>query len=359
MARYNAARQGPIVRERAYTFAMLNIGIIGCGHWGPNHIRNLSRLRGVAVRTVADLSRKRLDAVLPLYPGVTGTTKPDEVLEDPAIDAVVIATPTVTHAALVSRALRRGKHVLVEKPLARTVAEARRLVAQAAKHERILMVGHVFLYNGGIQELRRRTRKDCGTVHYLHATRTNLGPFREDVNVVWDLASHDVSVFSHVLGEEPVEVSARGACYLRKDIADVAFITLQYPSGVVGNIHVSWLDPEKVRTITAVGTRRMVTWNDLHPTEPVRIFDKRVDREPYYSDFGEFQLLAREGAVVSPKVKLHEPLFAQAEAFAKACRTGRPPVADGRHGLRVVEVLHAVQQSINAGGTPKRVRYAE
>lgn len=306
----------------------------------------------------ADVSTARLDSVTAIYPDLRATTDTAAVLAAPDVDAVVVATPTATHAALVTEALRHDKHVLVEKPIARTAREARRLAALAEAQGRILMVGHVFLYNGGIQALRKHVRKDCGALRYVHATRTNLGPFRDDVNVVWDLASHDVSIFSYLLEEEPVEVSARGGCYLREDNADVAFITLQYPSGIVGNIHASWLHPRKVRTITAVGDQRMVTWDDLEPDEPVRIYNKRVDREPYWTDFGDFQLRAREGSIVSPRVELREPLAVQADAFLKACRTRQAPLANATHGVRVVEVLEAVQRSMDGGGAPKRVRRA-
>ncbi|TET36366.1 MAG: Gfo/Idh/MocA family oxidoreductase [Planctomycetota bacterium] len=335
---------------------MVNIGVVGIGHWGPNHVRNFSQLSGSTVVAVADTSEERRKAILASYPEVTAYKTADELFAHDGLDAVVIATPTATHYELVKAALGAGLDVLAEKPLAVTAVQCRELDELAKKNGRVLMVGHVFLFNSGILKLKECSDDgSLGKVYYGHATRVNLGPIREDVGAVFDLATHDISIFNYIFGGCPTTVSASGKCFLQKELEDLAFLTLTYPSGQVANVHVSWLDPKKIRTITLVGDRKMVTWDDLDPVGPIHIYDKSVIQEPYYESFGEFHLLAREGDITIPKVKMSEPLRAQSQHFIDCISKRAESFSDGAFAAGVVAVLEATQKSIEAGGAPVEV----
>jgi len=332
---------------------MINLGVIGCGQWGPNHIRNFSQVQDTRVLMCSDLNRNRLRVMKESFRTVHPTAHYKDILKHPKIDAVVIATPSASHYKLVKESLLAGKDVLCEKPLCLHEKHARELIQIAKRKKKILMVGHVFLYNSGIQALKRLIqRKHCGQIYYLHSERTNLGPFRQDVNAVWDLAAHDVSIFNYLLGARPIEVTARGGIYLQKKLEDVAFITLTYPKKILVSIHVSWLDPRKVRQITVVGDKRMAIWDDLDQTGPVRIYDRQVVQKYYYETFGEFQLLAKEGTITIPKVDLYEPLKVQDKEFIKAVQTRHQPLSDGTTGLEVVKVLKAAERSLARRGAP-------
>jgi predicted dehydrogenase len=332
---------------------MIGIGVIGCGHWGPNHIRNLSAVAGAKVHTAADLDARRRATVEKLFPDVRAVADHRELLRDDRISAVVIATPTATHHALVKEALEAGRDVLCEKPLAISTEQARDLAETAAKHQRVLMVGHTFLFNPGILKLKSLLDEDiAGNTHYMHAVRTNLGPIRSDVNVVMDLASHDISIFNFLRGALPTTVSARGGKFLRSQIDDVAFITLDYPGNVMGSIMVSWLHPAKVRQVTVVGDRRMIVWNDLGQMGPLMIFDKTVQREATYADFGEYHLLAREGDITIPRVTLAEPMKLEAEHFVHCLKERARPRTPAEQGVEVARVLDAIAHSMAQGGAP-------
>ena len=344
----------------------IRVGVIGCGHWGPNHIRNFSTLAGSSVAACADTNAERLRAMKRLFPALATMSDYRQLLAAPNVDAVVVATPTATHHAIASEALRRGKHVLVEKPLALTVAHSRELGRLARAQHRVLVVGHTFLFNTGIRKLKECIASgEVGKVYYLHAARTNLGPIRRDAGVVWDLASHDVAIFNYLLNAEPLEVSARAERFFRKGIEDVAFISLSYPHRVIANIHVSWLDPKKVRQIVISGSRKMLSWDDLATTGPVMIYDKGVlakghDRflEPYYESYGDFQLLPREGDMVIPHLKLEEPLQAEARHFLECVRGGANTISGPDAGLAVVKALAAIKKSITANGRPVKLARA-
>jgi predicted dehydrogenase len=272
------------------------------------------------------------------------------------LDALVVATPTSTHASIVRDALDAGLHVLCEKPMCSTVMDAQELAARAAAEGLLLMVGHVFLFNSGILRLRQLVKENTlGTLRYLNCRRTNLGPIRNDVNAVWDLASHDVSIANFLLDAMPAEVSAVGQSYLQSPVQDVAFLTLRYPNDVLVHIHVSWLDPVKVREITVVGDAKMAVWDDVASLGPIRIFDKGVIRSRPYSDYGEFQLLTREGDVSIPRVVMEEPLRAQARQFVRVLAGAENNFADARFGLGVVKVLAAADASMARGGAPVHV----
>lgn len=341
---------------------MLKLAVIGLGHWGPNHIRNFYAMQDVVVVAGVDPDVKRRQRVQLMYHDVECMESADTVWQRADIDAVVVSTPTSTHYVLVKKALESGKHVLCEKPLASNSREAWELVRLAETAGKVLMVGNVFLFNAGIEYTKAALQRNMvGRIYYLNAVRTNLGPFRYDVNAAWDLASHDIYILNHLINERPASVSASGGCYLLKEkkIEDIVFLTLEYPSGILGHIHVSWLDPRKVRQITVVGEQKMILWDDLGSPGPVTIYDRKVDREPLYSTFGEFQLLAREGDVVYPRVPAQEPLAAQARAFAAWVVEGKEPQGRGaaRQGAEVVDVLEAADRSLQNNGRKERVIY--
>lgn len=329
----------------------VRVGIVGCGYWGPNLVRNFQSLEGCRVAAIADLNPERVAALAARHPGVACVQDYRRVLDDGGVDAVAVATNLSSHARVVADALGAGKHVLVEKPMTDDPRSARELVALAASRGRVLMTGHTFLYNLAVAEVRRRVAEgELGRVLYLHTERTNLGPIRRDTNVIWDLASHDVSVFIHLLGEVPGTVAAHGASYLQPGRADVVFVSLRFPGGAIGNIHVSWLDPCKVRRLTVIGDGKMLLFDDMATLEPIRIYDKGVERGKRYDSFGEFQLVLRDGDILIPKVTMSEPLRNECAAFLEAVRTGSPPLSDGAFGLDVVRVLDAAQRSLDAGG---------
>jgi predicted dehydrogenase len=332
----------------------VKIGVIGCGEWGPNHIRNFSSLSDSTVVACSDLDLQRLSDVKARYPHLRTTASYEDLLASD-VDAVVVATPTSTHYEVVKTALLAGKHVLCEKPLCTDAAEGVELVRLAEDRARVLMVGHVFMFNVGIQKLKEYLQKGAlGQIYYLHSTRTNLGPIRQDVNVVWDLASHDISIFLYLLETLPVRVSAMGQAFIRsgqKTIEDVAFASLEYPDRISAHVHVSWLSPRKVRELTVVGDIRMAVWNDLSPSEPLRLYEKGVTRR-HYTDFGEFHTLLRDGDIHIPKLDLIEPLRLQSSHFLQAVRQRTRPISDGASGVKVVRVLAAIERSLQMHGAP-------
>ncbi len=278
-----------------------------------------------------------------------------ELLQTAEVDAVVVAAPTGLHYTVVKAALEANKHVLCEKPLCTACHEAAELVALAKARQRVLMTGHVFLFNSGIVKLKELvTSGDPGRIYYLRALRTNLGPVRRDVNSVCDLATHDIAIFNWVLNSRPESVSAVGGCFLQEGIEDVAFISLRYPNQVLAHIQVSWLDPKKLREIVVVGDRKMVIWDEMAPAGPIMVYDKTVVRQDY-EDFGQFQLLTREGDITIPNVRMEEPLKAQNRYFLKCVGEGRLPMNDGPFAVDVVKVLEAIEKSLKSSGAPAPV----
>ena len=337
-----------------------NIAVIGLGRWGPNHVRNFSAIRDCRVVAAVDSSGPTRSRFAEAHPEIRAVSDYREVLASKDVDAVVVATPTFTHFEIVAAAIAAGKHVLCEKPLTDRSEDAWQLVYAAKQSGIHLMAGHVFLFNPGIEFLAQALREGtAGKVYYLNAIRTNLGPFRSDVNAAWDLASHDIYIFNHLLASRPTHVSAVGAGFLRPNIEDLVFITLRYGNGVVGHIHVSWLDPKKVRQITLVGEKKMITWDEFGSPGPVCVYDRAVEREPIYDTFGEFQLLTREGDAVMPRIPPQEPLARQAREFA-ALATGRISELERGHAQQaaeVVDVLEAVSRSLAANGAQEAVKY--
>jgi predicted dehydrogenase len=334
---------------------VISLAVIGCGAWGPNHIRVFNALPESRVVAAVDPDAERLALAERLHPALRLEREAGAVLDDPGIDAVVVATPTATHYDLVRRALAAGKHVLAEKPLAQTVAETHELGRLARERERVLLVGHVFLFNAGIVKLKEEL--DAGAVGeplFLSAVRTNLGPIRSDVNAAYDLATHDLSIFNWLLGGAPEVASATGASFLQPGVEDVVAVSLKYPGDVFATIQASWLNPKKVRQITVVGRRAMMVWDDLELSTPVGVYDKRAEAEPAYSDYGEFlRISMSDGDVRFPTVELEEPLRTQARSFLAAIRDGD---SDGRAGAEeavdVARSLEAIARSLRARGAP-------
>lgn len=331
----------------------IRIGVVGFGEWGPNHVRNFSSLPEARVVGIADIRPSRLKAARQQFPGIRTFSDPKQLLDATPLDAVVVATPTSTHAEIVRYALASGLHVLCEKPLCSSVDEGQDLVRLSEEKGLVLMVGHVFLFNAGIVKLRQLIADDeLGTIRYIACRRTNLGPLRTDTNAVWDLASHDVAILNFLLNTLPLNVSAVGQTYLQENLPDVAFGTMIYPESVLAHFQVSWLDPLKVRDITVVGDRKMAVWDDLMLQGPIRIFDKGVVKARHYSDFGQFQLLAREGDVTIPRIPMEEPLRSQVRHFLAAIRGEEECLSNGRFGLDVLNVLTAIDRSMAKGGAP-------
>ncbi|MBI4718569.1 MAG: Gfo/Idh/MocA family oxidoreductase [Planctomycetes bacterium] len=340
------------------TEVSLSIGVIGCGHWGPNHVRVFSERERSRVVACADTNPARLARIRDRFPRVAVTTDYAEILHHPQIEAVVIATPTDTHAGIARQALEAGKHVLVEKPMCRTSDEGHDLIAAARLAHRVLMVGHVFVFNNGIRKLRDLIAGgELGGIRYLDAVRTNLGPVRGDVNALYDLGTHDITIFNYLLGSLPVEVSALGRCISQPDIEDVCFATLRYPDGTLGHIHVSWMNPRKVRTLTAIGERKMAHWDDIDPENTLRIYDKGFDEPPYYDSFGQFHYLLRNADVHLPAIRPSEPLVNQAEAFLDWVLTGKVAGPTAEDGCNVARILEAATMSMRSGGALCPVSY--
>jgi len=332
------------------TERIIRINCVGVGRWGPNIVRAFSGLRGVKVGLVCDLDQRRLNVVGGRIPGVRTTTDTLEALGDPRADAVAIATPVETHFELAKRAILAGKHVLVEKPLAKTIQECEELVALARMRERTLAVGHVFLFNAGIRRVKAYIDSgELGRIYYLHATRTNLGPVRTDVNTLWDLGSHDLSIFDHWLRATPEHVSVTGERFISRRMHDVVTATFRYPGGVTGFTYSSWLNPRKVREITVVGEKKMVVWNDMDPVKPVRLYDKSIDLndvERVSDTFGSFQSSAGGGDVTIPMVRGEESLVAQCAHFIECIQTKAMPINSGHVALNVVRSLTAANLSM-------------
>ena len=335
----------------------LGIAVIGCGHWGLNYVRVFTELADSRVVAVCDRQADRLQKVKPRFPGVALTTSVEDTLALNEVDAAVVCTEASSHYQIVKECLAAGRHVLVEKPMTTSVTAAQELIAQASSKGLTLMVGHTFLYNPGVRKVKDCvSRGDVGQVYYLYARRTNLGPIREDVNALWDLAPHDVSIFNYLLDAAPHWVCAVGARVLGNGHEDVGFISLGYRDGIVGHAHVSWADPHKVREVVVVGSDKRIVFNDLDAEGMVRVFEKGVKSiEPDGDGYGRHRLLMRDGDIIIPKLEVSEPLKNQSRHFLECVCQGRPPLTDGANGLEVVRVMEAVDCSIALGGAPVEV----
>ncbi len=327
--------------------AELRVGIIGAGYWGPNLVRNFNEAPGATVVAVADLDPERLGALHKRFPAVRTTTDHRTILNDPGIDAVCIVTPISTHRPLAEEALAAGKHVFVEKPLAGTVADAQAIVTAAKRADRVLMVGHTFVYNPAVTLVRSIIeRGELGTVQYVDSQRVNLGLHQFDFNVLWDLGPHDASIVLYWLQEQPDWVQAVGGCYVQEDIEDVVFLTMGFPSGAIAHAHLSWLAPSKLRTMTVIGNKKMAVYDDGHQSEKVKVYDHGVTE----LSAEELRRSYRSGDIHSPRVALTEALQLEVRHFIECVRDGTTPRSDGQAGLQVVRVLEAANRSLRAKG---------
>jgi len=336
---------------------MINIGLIGAGAWGKHLLRNFANLPTCTVKTVCDVSEKVRAYVSSTYPDIEVVSEFDKIVADPKIDAVVIATTPETHFDLSTRALEAGKDVFVEKPLVLEVSEGRKLVELAAKTGKLVMVGHIMVYHPAILKLKDLIDSgDLGEIFYLYSARLNLGKVRDIENALWSFAPHDISVALFLLNKEPVSVTAVAQSYLQneKGIEDVSFMTMLFKEGEMVNIHVSWLDPNKVRKLTVVGSKKMVVLDDTEASEKIRIYDKGVDKGLDYQTYGEY-LSLRTGDIIIPKVDSSEPLRSECLHFIDCVEKRNRPRSDGAEGLKVLKILAAAQESIDGGGVPVKL----
>ena len=328
------------------------VGVVGLGYWGPNIARNLDALEGCELAWCCDADDASRARYSPVYPDARFTADFDELLADDALDAVAITTPVSTHAELAARALEAGKHCFVEKPLAQDAAAAERLVALASERELMLMVGHLLCYHPGVRQLADLiSNGDLGDVYYLYSQRLNLGKLRADENALWSLGAHDISVLLELADSTPTEVTARGESYVREGVEDVVFGYVRFESGLAAHLHLSWLDPHKERRLTVVGSERMAMLDDMALERKLTIYDKGFD--PAADTYGEY--ITRSGAVVSPAVPNDEPLRLECQHFLECLASGQTPRTDGHAGLQVVQVLEALQTSLDSGGAPQPV----
>jgi predicted dehydrogenase len=335
----------------------IKVGVIGAGYWGPNLIRNFYQLPDTELVMVCDLKQERLDHIQGRYPSVKTSRDYHDLLASDA-EAIVIATPVATHYKLALECLQAGKHVLIEKPLTCASREAVEIVAAGEKAGKVVMTGHTFVYNPAVVALKNIIASgDLGRIYYVSATRVNLGLYQPDINVVWDLAPHDVSILLDVLGMEPVAASARGGMYVKPGVHDVAYLTLYFNDGVMADMRVSWLDPSKIRLLTIVGSKKMIIYDDIEPVEKIKIFDKGVDVQPYTDTYEEFHLAYRYGDVVAYPLKWEEPLKLECMHFIECVREGKTPHSDGRMGLKVVQVIEAAQKSLLNGGLREEIHW--
>jgi len=327
----------------------LRVAVVGCGYWGSKHVRVLSCLPNIAQVVAVDIDQRARESITAAFPCIRAFASLEAALWH--VDAVIIATPPRTHVELAMDALRCGKHVLTEKPLGTSAAETCLLVENACRSGLVLMVGHTFEFNPAVRELKRRIGLgELGQIYYIHSSRLNLGLYRSDVNVIWDLAAHDVSIMNYLLDAIPSSVAAWGSRNAWADVEDLAYVQLQYEDlGVTGYAHVSWLDPNKVREVTVIGSKKMAVYNDLHE-ERLRIFDRGVERDEQQLTPFERPLSYRYGDIISPHIQFEEPLSLEVRHFVDCIRDGAIPLTDGRNGLAVVAVLEAIDESLRTGG---------
>jgi predicted dehydrogenase len=337
---------------------MFNIAVIGCGYWGPNLVRNFCSLQGSKVKYVCDVQKDRLAHLKNLYPAIETTTDFNSVIDDPEIDAVAIATPVGLHYKLAKKCLQAGKHTFIEKPMASTVAECKELNDIADNMNLSIVVGHTFIYSPPVRKIKEIvSRGALGELQYISTRRLNLGLFQTDINVTWDLAPHDISIILYILEKVPVSVNCQGKAHVNREIEDVTNLTLNFKNGGFATIQSSWLDPNKVREMTFVGSKRMLVYNDLEPNEKIKIYDKRVEMPPYYDTFAEFHYSYHYGDIYSPYIKQYEPLKEECQHFLDCIRTGQKPLSGGVEGLQVVQILEAASKSLKNDGAPVEIDF--
>jgi predicted dehydrogenase len=328
----------------------MKIGIIGFGYWGPNLLRNFYSIDGCKIELVSDFRSERLKIVEKNYPTVNTTTNAEDILSNTAIDAVVIATPVFSHFELAKKALLNGKHVLIEKPMTASSAEAKELIELAQKTGKILMVDHTFLYTGAVQKMKQLVDSgNIGKINYFDSTRINLGLFQPDVNVLWDLAPHDISILNYLISEKPISVNATGTSHTNNGIENIAYMTVNYQSDIIAHFNCSWSSPVKIRMTLVGGTEKMIVFNDMEPTEKIKVYDSGYSMK---SDEEKQKILVdyRAGDIYTPKLQMTEALALMAHDFVNAVTKGTKPISDFNIGLDVVKILEAAQKSIKQKG---------
>jgi predicted dehydrogenase len=329
----------------------IKVGVVGCGYWGPNLVRNFRSLPGCHLKMMCDASATRLNSLRALYSDVAAETNFEHMLNGVGLDAVVVATPVRFHFPMARASLLAGKHVLIEKPMAASAAQCEELIEIARQKGLVLMVGHTFLYSPAVRKIKEIIdRGDLGKIRYICARRLNLGLYQKEINVAWDLAPHDISIILHLLQRLPVSVNCCGSAHVTPGIEDVTSMSLKFGRDCSAIIHSSWLDPRKVREMTIVGSKRMILYDDLAPLEKVRIFDARVERPPHYDTFAEFQYSYFYGDISSPYLKQEEPLKAECLHFLECIQESKSPLTCGSRGSEVVRILEASSASLRIGG---------
>jgi len=335
---------------------MINVAVVGCGYWGPNLIRNFHSLPDCYVKVICDFDRQRLAYLQKAYPEVTTTTDYTEVIGDPEVNAVAIATPVQTHFPLAMQSLKSGKHTFIEKPMAVSAEQCRQLIDLAATRSLTLMVGHTFIYTSPVRKIKEIIASgEIGEVLYISSRRLNLGLFQSHINVAWDLAPHDVSIILYVMDHDPVSVNCQGKAHLRPDIEDVTNMTINFTNGGIALIQSSWIDPRKVRETTIVGSKKMILYDDNEPLEKLKIYDKRVEAPPHYDTYAEFHFSYHYGDMYAPYLKQVEPLKVECQQFIDSASTGIRSDSCGEEGLKVVQILEAATQSLKNGGREVKI----
>lgn len=330
-----------------------SLGIVGCGYWGPNLIRNFSSLNNCDFKIMCDVNEERLKHLCALYPSAAAVTDFQEFLRTPGLDAVAVATPISHHFPLAKASLLAGKHTFIEKPMASSAAECEELIEIAEQKGLVLMVGHTFLYSAPVKKIVDIVEAgDIGDIRYINSRRLNLGLFQKDRNVAWDLAPHDISIILHILGEFPLTVNCQGKAHVTSNIEDVTNMSLTFPHRKFATIQSSWLEPRKVREMTIVGTRRMIVYDDLQTLEKIKVYDVRVERPPHYDTFAEFHYSYHYGDSYIPRLQQEEPLRSLCQHFLDCIEFRSKPLTGGPEGLELVRILEAAHASLRANGAP-------
>lgn len=342
----------------------IKIGIIGFGHWGPNLARNFSQTKEASVKYIVDLDDNRLKTAQQLYPNAALTKNYKEAIADKEVDAIVIATPVSTHFRFAFEALEQGKHVLIEKPITSSSEEARKLIEMASEKKRVLVVDHTFEYSSPVEKIKQYISSgEIGDVFSISMSRLNLGLFQKDINVIWDLCPHDISILLRLLEQMPISVNAVGTDHVQKGVEDDCHVFLNFANNITASMHVSWLDPCKVRRIVIVGSKKMILYDDVEPVDKIRLYDKGIIKtkdglpvHEYYTTPEEFQLAYKHGDAIIPKLELKEPLAAMVQEFLTCIRENKTPKTDGISGLRVVKIIEAAQKSLKNNGVKVEIR---
>lgn len=330
---------------------MVKIAVVGCGYWGPNLVRNFSKINQCKAASVCDFDKERLAHIKSLYPDIEVTTQYKDILNNPYINAVCIATPVSTHFDLAMQAFAEGKHVFIEKPISDSSRSAALLIETAKRKGLVLMVGHTFLFHPAVEKIREIVaRKELGKIYYISMERLNLGLFQKDINVVWDLGPHDISILKYITNKKPLAISAFGKANIYKPIEDMALINMKLQGGIIAHMRLSWLDPHKVRRIIIVGSKKMLVYDDIKQQDKITLYDKGVSVPKYYDTFEDFRFSYKYGDVTMPLIDNTEPLQLECRHFVDCIMHHKQPKSDGEHGLRVIKIIEAIQRSLKNNG---------